>query len=101
MRSALLNWWRRTFSGGGVEPQSRAKEDAAAPGGGPSGGSAQAPDIAGASPSEPIRPVDLSLHSDGIDHWQDEPQGTVEDDDGKREVDAAKPRSRRSDRNRS
>lgn len=47
------------------------------------GGSSSAPDAAGADRLRKIRPVDLSLHSDGIDHWQDEPQPAADEEDGK------------------
>jgi hypothetical protein len=34
--------------------------------------SGEAPDV-GATGGGKIEPVDLSLHGDGVDHWQDEP----------------------------
>ncbi|WP_309084768.1 hypothetical protein [Chelativorans sp.] len=40
------------------------------------------PDVPGIKGGEKIRPVDLSLHGDGIDHWQDEPDGGDQTGDG-------------------
>ncbi len=34
---------------------------------------AGAPDVAGQANMATIKPIDLSLHGDAIDHWQDEP----------------------------
>lgn len=33
------------------------------------------PEVTGQERLETIRPVDLSLHGDGISHWQDEAEG--------------------------
>ncbi|WP_312796571.1 hypothetical protein [Tianweitania sp.] len=37
------------------------------------------PDVPGQGDLSKIKTVDLSLHGDGIDHWQDEPQDAGED----------------------
>ena len=36
--------------------------------------SGDVPDVASVKGGEKIKPVDLSLHGDGVTHWQDEPQ---------------------------
>jgi hypothetical protein len=63
-----------------IERELERSDDDAPDSSGQEGRSGQVPDAAGVEGMQSIRSIDLSLHSDGINHWQDEPRRSPKPD---------------------